>query len=149
MIALKYINKNAATVAAIRDYNNMRFIINNTPQEIKDVYEKMTSPKSPRLGSSPAARNPQAGSDMLAAQLDKLDILRERYSQALEYMSWFEPAWSSLTDTEQHILTEFYMRENQKSGATYRLMNELNYSQSQVERLRASALSHLRIMLFG
>ena len=86
---------------------------------------------------------------MLAAQLDKLDILRERYSQALEYMSWFEPAWSSLTDTEQHILTEFYMRENQKSGATYRLMNELNYSQSQVERLRASALSHLRIMLFG
>lgn len=149
MIALKYINKNAATVAAIQDYNNMRFIINNTPQEIKDVYEKMTSAKSPRLGSSPAARNPQAGSDMLAAQLDKLDILRERYSQALEYMSWFEPAWSSLTDTEQHILTEFYMRENQKSGATYRLMNELNYSQSQVERLRASALSHLRIMLFG
>lgn len=32
MIALKYINKNAATAAAIRDYENMRFIINNTPQ---------------------------------------------------------------------------------------------------------------------
>ena len=58
MIALKYINKNAATVAAIQDYYNLRFIINNTPQEIKDVYENMTSDKSPRLGSS-RRQNPQ------------------------------------------------------------------------------------------
>ena len=81
MIALKYINKNAATVAAIRDYNNMRFIINNTPQEIKDVYEKMTSPRTPKLSGMPSERNPQAGADKLAAQLDRLtycenDILR-------------------------------------------------------------------------
>jgi DNA-directed RNA polymerase specialized sigma subunit len=148
MIALKYINKNAATVAAIRDYNNMRFIINNTPQEIKDVYEKMASPRVPKLSGLPSARNPQAGTDKLAAQLDKLDILRERYSQALEYMSWFEPAWSSLTDTEQHILAEFYMGNDQKSGATYRLMDELNYSESHIERLRSNALNHLRSLLY-
>ena len=64
-------------------------------------------------------------------------------------MAWFEPAWSSLTDTEQHILSEYYMGDNQKSGATYRLMNELNYSESHVERLRSYALNHLRSMLFG
>jgi len=93
-------------------------------------------------------RNPQAGTDKLVAQLDKIDILRERYSQALEYMSWFEPAWSSLTDTEQHILAEFYMGNDQKSGATYRLMNELNYSESHIERLRAAALNHLRSLLY-
>ena len=81
MIALKYINKNAATVAAIRDYNNMRFIINNTPEEIKNLYEKMSVPRTPRLSRMPSARNPQAGADKLAAQIDKLDILRERYSR--------------------------------------------------------------------
>lgn len=149
MIALKYINKNAATVAAIRDYENMRFIINNTPQEIKDVYEQMASPRGPKLSGMPSVRNPQGGSDKLAAQIDKLDILRERYSQAIEYMTWFEPAWSSLTDTEQHILSEFYMTDNQKSGATYRLMSELSYSESHIERLRANALNHLRSKLFG
>lgn len=89
MIALKYINKNAAAIAAIRDYNNMRFIINNTPQEIKDVYEKMSAPRTPKLSGMPSARNPQAGADKLAAQIDKLDILRERYSQAIEYMAWW------------------------------------------------------------
>ena len=149
MIALKYINKNAATVAAIRDYNNMRFIINNTPEEIKEVYEKMSAPRTPKLSRLPSVRNPQAGADKLAAQIDKLDFLRERYSQAIEYMAWFEPAWSSLTDTEQHFLAEFYMSDNQKSGATYRLMTELSYSESHVERLRSNALNHLRSMLFG
>ena len=148
MIALKYINKNAAAIAAIRDYNNMRFVINNTPQEIKDVYEKMASPRSPKLSGMPYARNSKGGADKLAAQIDKLDILRERYSQAIEYMAWFEPAWSSLTDTEQHILVEFYMSDNQKSGATYRLMSELNYSESHIERLRSNALNHLRSLLY-
>lgn len=149
MIALKYINKNAATVAAIRDYENMRFIIINTPQEIKDVYSQMISPSGPKLSGMPSARNPQAGADKLAAQIDKLDILRERYSQAIEYMTWFEPAWSSLSDTEQKILAEFYKTDNQKSGATYRLMHELNYSESHIERLRSDALTHLRTLLYG
>ncbi|GAB6174484.1 hypothetical protein JCM15765_39620 [Paradesulfitobacterium aromaticivorans] len=148
MIALKYINKNAATVAAIRDYENMRFIINNTPQEIKDVYEQMISPRSPKLSGMPSIRNPQAGTDKLAAQIDKLDILRERYSLAIEYMAWFEPAWANLTDAEQHVLSEFYMTDNRKSGATYRLMNELNYSESHIERLRSNALNHLRSLLY-
>lgn len=148
MIALKYINKNAATVAAIRDYENMRFIINNTPQEIKDVYEQMKSPRSTKLSGMPSVRNPQSGSDKLAAQIDKLDILRERYSLAIEYMAWFEPAWSNLTDAEQHVLSEFYMTDNRKSGATYRLMDEMNYSESHIERLRSNALNHLRSLLY-
>ena len=57
----------------------------------------------------PSARNPQAGTDKLAAQIDDLDFLRDRYSQALEYILWFEPAWSNLADIEQHMLSEFYM----------------------------------------
>lgn len=127
----------------------MRFIINNTPQEIKDAYEKMASPRKPKLSGMPSVQNPQAGTDKLAEQIDKLDILRERYSQAIEYMAWFEPAWASLTDTEQYILTEFHLNGNQKSGATYRLMDGLSYSESRVERLRSRALSQLRCLLYG
>lgn len=92
--------------------------------------------------------HPPAGADKLAAQIDKLDILRERYRQAIEYMDWFEPAWSSSTDTEQRILSEFYMTDNQKSGATYCLMDELRYSESHIERLRSNALNHLRSLLY-
>ena len=135
MIALKYINKNAATVAALRDYHNMRFIINNTPGEIKHLYEKMSTPGTPQLSRTPTARNPQARADQLAAQFDQLDILRERYRQAIEYMAWFEPAWSSLTDTEQHILSEYYLGDNQKSE--HLPPDECAASAKAIERLRS------------
>jgi len=149
MIAWKYIDKTAAAIAAIRDYNAIRVIINNTPEEIKAVYEKMTAPRSPNLSGMPSMRNPLSGQEKLVAQIDKLDVLRERYSQAIEYMAWFEPAWSSLTDTEHMILREFYMGDNQKSGATYRMMSDLDYSERHVERMRSSSLKHLRLLLFG
>ena len=149
MIAWKYLDKTSATITAMRDYESMRVIINNTPDEIKEVYEKMATPRSPNLTGMPSAKNPQSGTDKLAAQIDKLDVLRERYSNAVEYMAWFESAWGTLDDTEQRVLREFYMTTNQKSGATYRLMAQLNYSESHVERLRSKALNHIRTLLYG
>lgn len=149
MIAWKYINKTSATIAALRDYNNMRFVFNNIPDEIKEMHASMTAPRSSNLSGMPSVHNPQAGEGELVAQIDKLDILWGSYYQAIDYMAWFEPAWTALTDTERHILAEFYMGENLKSGATYRLVQQLNYSESHVERLRSNALSRLQTLLFG
>ena len=149
MIAWKYLDKKNATITAMRDYESMRTIINSTPDEIKDLYEKMTAPHTPSMTGMPPSKNPQAGTDKLVEQIDKLDILRERYSSAVEYMAWFESAWGTLNDTEQHILREFYMGKNQNSGATYRLMSKLGYSERQVERLKNKAITRLTILLYG
>jgi len=149
MIAWRYLDKNAATLAALRDYESMRAIINNTPDEIKDVYERMTAPRSAKVTVLPSARSNQTGADKLADQVDKLDVLRERYSTAVEYMAWFEAAWGTLTDTERTILREFYMSGNQRSGAAIRLQTVLQYSDRQVERLRSRAMSRLSVLLYG
>jgi len=149
MIAWKYIDKQNAAIAAMRDYDSMRAIINNTPDEIKEVYERMTSPRSTKLSGMPSVRNPKAGEDKLAHQLDKLDVLRDRYSSAIEYMAWFEAAWGTLSDTDQQVLREFYMGDSQKSGATYRLMSDLNYSERKIEYMRSNTLKKLTILLFG
>ena len=149
MIAWKYIDKTNATITAMRDYDSMRFIINNTPDEIKEVYERMTAPRQVSISDAPSCFNPKSGEDRLAEQIDRLDVLRERYSTAVEYMSWFEAAWGTLTDNEKHILREFYMGTSLRSGATSRLMAELNYTERHVERLRSKALKHLQVLLFG
>lgn len=149
MIAWKYIDKPAAAVAAIKDYTSMRNVINITPQEIKDLYDRMISPRSARINGMPRTRNQHGSGDILTVSLDKLDILQERYRQAIEFMGWFEPAWSSLTDEEQLILREFYTSGSQRSGATARLCTRLNYSESHVERLRNKALARLSLLLFG
>ena len=149
MIAWKYLNKPSATVAAMQDYSTMREIINITPQETKELYDRMVSVGSRRITGVPAGWNPQAGEDRLVKSLDTLDVIQERYRQAVEYMGWFEPAWATLTDTEQMVLREFYMNGSRKSGATARLQEELNFSERQVERIRSRALSRLTHLLFG
>ena len=149
MIAWKYLNKPSATVAAMQDYSTMREIINITPQETKELYDRMVSVGSRRVTGVPAGGNPQAGEERLVKSLDTLDVIQERYRQAVEYMGWFEPAWATLTDTEQTVLREFYMNGSRKSGATARLQEELNFSERQVERIRSRALSRLTHLLFG
>ena len=149
MIAWKYLDKTAATVAAIRDYGSMRAIIDNTPEEVKAVYETMSAPRSSVPSGLPPAFNPLSGQEKLAAEVDKLDVLRARYGAAVEYMSWFSPAWEALAETDRRILREFYMGESCRSGATARLMILLNYTDRHIERLRGRALRHLQILLFG
>lgn len=127
----------------------MREIINITPQETKELYDRMVSVGSRRVTGVPAGWNPQAGEERLVKSLDTLDVIQERYRQAVEYMGWFEPAWATLTDTEQTVLREFYMNGSRKSGATARLQEELNFSERQVERIRSRALSRLTHLLFG
>ena len=149
MIAWKYLNKPSAAVAALQDYSTMREIINITPQETKELYARMISTGGRRLTGLPTSWNPQAGEERLVKSLDTLDVIQERYRQAVEYMSWFEPAWATLSDVEQTILREFYMSDSLRSGATARLQQRLNFSERQVERLRHKALTRMAHLLFG
>ena len=149
MIAWKYLNKPSATVAALQDYATMRDIINITPQETKELYDRMISTGGRQLTGLPTSWNPQANENRLVKCLDTLDVIQERYRQAVEYMSWFEPAWATLSDTEQTVLREFYMNGSLRSGANIRLQQKLNYSHAQVDCVRAKALARLSHLLFG
>ncbi|MDR1703852.1 MAG: hypothetical protein LBS19_04095 [Clostridiales bacterium] len=148
-IALKYIDKTAATKAALRDYDSMSVIIANTPDNLKNIYEQMASPHSSVPDGLPIAHNPKAGEDRLSSKLDTLDILRERYRAAVEYMAWFKPAWNALSDDERYILRESYMGVSYRSGSTARIMTESHFSERHVERLRSKALHRLQLLLFG
>lgn len=149
MIAWKYLNKYSAAITAIQDYVSMNHILRTTPQEIKDKYERICRPTGTALTGMPSAHNPQSGEERLVQTLDELDVLQERYAGAREYMAWWGPAWHVLTDTQRTILTEFYMRENRRSGANARLQQTLGYSERQVERLRSQSLNRLAILLYG
>jgi len=149
MIAWKYLDTNAATIAAIRDYENMQAIIDNTPDDIHDVSTRMNSPRSSQITGMPSAWNPNAGQELLTNLIDKMDVLKNRYRVAEEYMSWFAPAWKQLEEREQQILSEIYMSGQLRNGARYRLANSLNYTERHIDRLRAKALQQMRTLLFG
>jgi len=145
-----YLDKKAAAVSALKDYTDMEFIINNAPADIADTRATMTAAKVPTVSNTPKGTpDVHAGEARLVAQIDEIDVLKERYRRALEYMDWFRPAWEVLSETEKNILAAFYMSANQKSGATARLITQLNYSEAHIERLRSKALSRFTVLLFG
>jgi hypothetical protein len=148
MIAWSYVNTTTATIAAVRDYLNMRFIIENTPDDIARAEADLIDPGRTPVASLPPS---QTGyhEDKLPDRIYRLDVLRERYGTAREFMAWFEPAWSFLSDEERTVLSEFYLQDTLKSGGTQRVMEALNVSESTAERFRGRAVAHLRTLLYG
>ena len=88
-----YLDKRSAAVNALKDYSSMQYIIDHTDEEIDTVHDKMSSVGSPVLSDVPIGpHNPQANENRLIAAIDEIDVLKERYRQATQYMDWFKPA---------------------------------------------------------
>ena len=64
-IIWKYLDKRAGTIAAIKDYSAMEFIINNTDEEIRAEREKMMGVGSPNWDGLPHVHNPQASEERI------------------------------------------------------------------------------------
>lgn len=88
----------------------------------KAAYEKMDGVRSPQFDGMPRTRNPHAVEDRMIKGIEEIDVLKERYRQAVEYMAWFRPAWEELTADEQYVLETFYGGGNEYgSSAIYKI----------------------------
>ena len=149
-IMYKYLDKRAATIAAIKDFDSMRFIISSTDKDITAEREKMTGIGSPKMDGMPHAYNPSAAEERIAGGIDEIDVLKERYRQAVEYMNWFRPAWEQLTEDERFLLESFYGDVNSYgSGAASYIAEHFGIEQSSAYKRKNRALDRLTVLLFG
>ena len=150
MIAWKYLNKTAATVEAMRDYATMEFIIRIYEPGKAELRDKMTSVRASAPTGMPRGHNPKAGETWLVAQISNLDVLEERYHSALEYMSWYKPAWDALSEDERYILTEFFLRDGvSKTDAINSIGEKFFIERAQAYRRKDKAIDHLTLLLYG
>jgi hypothetical protein len=149
-IAWIYLDKKTAAVDALKDYASMDYIIINSPDDLDEARTRMTAVRSSVPDGMPRTSDPHAGEARLAASLDEIDVLKERYRRALEYMEWFRPAWDALTDDEQFILTEFFLREDvNKTEAIGNISDRLHIERSWVYKKKDAALTRLSLLLYG
>ena len=86
-IIWQYLDKRSAAVNALKDYSSMAYILANTDEEIAQVHEDTTTLGSPAFTDMPGGSpNPQSGEMRIITAIDEIDVLRERYRQAKEYM---------------------------------------------------------------
>ena len=145
----KYLDKRSAAVDALKDYDSMAFIIANTSNEIKNTRDDMGSIRSPQFDGMPRTHNSQAGEERILKNIEEIDILQERYRQAVEYMEWFKPAWEELSSEERYVLETFYRDEGGQTGAVYEICSQLNVERSTAYNRKNRALAKLAVLLYG
>ena len=149
-IIWKYLDKRSAAVDALKDFSSMRFIIEHTDDEIKTAYEKMGGVKSPQFDGMPRSHDPQAGEERMIKGIEEIDVLKERYRQAAEYMAWFLPAWEELSEDERYVLDTFYGDTNEYgSSVIYQIADHFRIEQSSAYNKKNRALHHWTTLLFG
>ncbi|MCL1965304.1 MAG: hypothetical protein FWF69_09670 [Firmicutes bacterium] len=150
MIAWAYLDKKAAAVDALKDYVAMEFIIINHEDVEKELRESMTSVRSSSPAGMPYNPDLKRGEARIAARIDEIDILKERYRSAVEYMAWFKPAWDELKEEEQIVLSEFYLHnDNSQEDSVGRICNRFRIERSSAYNKKNRALARLTILLYG
>ena len=150
-IIWQYLDKRNGAINALQDYNSMQHIIDHTDEEIANVSDRMTSLGSPSFSDTPrSGSNPQGNENRIIAAIDEIDVLRERFRQAVEYMEWFQPAWQALTEDERIVLSEFYWKEDDnQTEALYNLCDRFGIERTSVYKKKNRALAKLALLLFG
>ena len=146
-----YLDKRGAAINALKDYSSMQYIIDHTDEEIDTVHDRMSSVGSPVLSDMPKGpHNPQANENRIIAAIDEIDVLKERYRQAVEYMDWFKPAWMVLSDDERYVLQTFYWNEDERqTDAVYDICDHFNIERSSAYNKKNRAVQHLALLLYG
>ena len=148
-IIWKYLDKRSAVVDALKDYSSMKFIIEHTDDEIKAAYEKMGGVSSPQPDGMPHAHNPRAAEDRMVKGIEEIDVLKERYRQAMEYMAWFLPAWEELSEDDRYVLETFYSDSESQTNAVYDICDQFGIERSSAYNKKNRALGKLVTLLYG
>ena len=145
-IAWKYLDKKAAATDALKDFSIMEFILKCHPAELEEAREEMINYRSSVTDGLPKAKDPHGGEARLAACIDEIDVLRERYRQALEFMEWFRPAWDELSNDERFVLTEYYCTE---TDAIDSISRYFSIERTSAYKRKNRALARLTVFLYG
>ena len=146
-ISWNFLDKRRAAIEAIEARNSMKFILDHTPEDIQNVRNRMSSVSSPVYSGLPHTRNPRSKEDRILAGIDEIDLLQERYRQAVEYFEWFDPAWAQLSEDDRYVLEMFFL--NDDCDAVGNISQHFNIERSSAYVKRKRALDRLSILLYG
>lgn len=150
-IAWQYLDKKAATISALKDYDSMRRLAAQTKEQMAQASARMTALGSGVPRDTPGGGfRPHGGEDRIAGAMDEMDILREKYSQVQAYMSWFRAGWSALTEDERYVLRQFYMEGDQsQTDRVLDICETYSIERTSAYKKKDKALARLSLMLYG
>lgn len=148
-VMTKYLDTRKAAIAALQDFAVMEQVIETTDQQVKDAYDDLASPASPRMDGTPPSGDLHAGERRIAATLDRIDLYRARYTQARQYMAWFLPAWEILSEDDRFVLEAFFLTEGSREECVDQVCERFYVERDSAYRKKNRALEKLSHALYG
>ena len=149
MIYWKYLDKKKAAAEALKDYDSMLFIIENTALDIRNVVDNACAISAQVLSELPSSSDVFSNETRIINSIDECDVLQMRYFKAIRFLKWFEPAWARLTSEEQYVLREFYCSCDMQQNAVNRICSHFNIERSSAYNKKNRALSKFATLLYG
>ena len=81
--------------------------------------------------------------------IEEIDVLKERYRQAMEYMAWFLPAWEELSGDDRYVLETFYSDEERQTDSIYDICDRFHIERTSAYKKKNRALQKLVTLLYG
>ena len=159
-IAESYIDKKGAAKRAVADLDNMKFILEQTDDRIKELSDQMEAGDFPGNQSGPnlcviketsddngAAAHKWSFRDdgTIFGQPQKDITLVMRYRHAIEYMEWFGPAWEKMSEAEQYLLHASIVEE----ASCIEICSHLGIKEDAYYQWRKRAIDKLARLLYG
>ena len=149
-IVWQYLDKRGAVIKAIKDYSSMQYILDHTEEKIIAAKAQQTGIRTSQMDEMPKSHNPVAAENRMVKNIEEIDVLKERYRQAVEYMDWFQPAWNELPEDERFLLEQCYQNDGGDQGsAVYSICEHFGIERSSAYNRKNRALEHLTILLYG
>lgn len=145
-IAWRYLDKQAATINAIKDYPRMLYIA----EEHMTLEDAKTNPSAPILNGMPKTKNSRPMESRMVHLIAIVDANQERFQQADEYLKWFDNAWNHLEPHERDLLEAYYLTPHGEIGEKVdAICEKVHISQRTADRQRYEAVKKLSTLLFG
>ena len=146
-ISWSFLDKKKASIDAIEAFDKMQFIIDHTDEDIINAQSKLYGLGGSGMDGLPHGHDVKAGENRIVSGIDEIDVMKERYRQAMEYMDWFKPAWEKLSEDERYVLEAFYMDGTENAAAL--ISDYFRIERSSAYNKKNRSLDHLTMMLYG
>ncbi len=143
---IQYIDRERATIAALRDYRDQLWKLEADPERIKELRAIIEAPARGVI-SQVTTRGSRSTEDRVDAMIDRVSVLEQGYQQAEEYQDELAPCWARLSPEERDMLTLRWV-DWDEGGGIDAIMAKYHVEKSAAYERSNAALKRLSLLLF-
>lgn len=147
MGAIDYIDVEKTTIRMLKDWYDQNWKLENSPNRIAEINERMRSIRSSPSNSDPVKGGMSRTEDNLCNAIDQKTVALHGLKKAQEYDRDISNCWWRLTEEERFCLKVRFIDHEEGDGIK-RIMDRFHVERSEAYNRSKNALARLSKLIF-